>query len=82
MNEFNATADDLISKLSTVADGKTMVNMADYLDRFALDVIGKVKHRYTLIIFLMIIEFYFLIDFIGTCFIGNCACTILGWIQF
>ncbi|XP_033637695.1 cholesterol 24-hydroxylase-like [Asterias rubens] len=42
VDQFNASADLLIEKLSHKADGKTEIAMLDELDRTTLDVIGKV----------------------------------------
>ena len=44
MDQFNASADLFIDKLSEKADGTTLVCMADTLNRVALDVICKVNH--------------------------------------
>lgn len=40
--QFNSIADALISKLSKVADGKTVINMVDEFQKVTLDVIAKV----------------------------------------
>ncbi|KAJ7362203.1 hypothetical protein OS493_013302 [Desmophyllum pertusum] len=40
--QFNTVADALIAKLLKVADGKTVVDMADEFQKATLDVIGKV----------------------------------------
>lgn len=43
MAKFNEVGDQLIEKLEKVADGKTVVNLANELHCAALDVIGKVN---------------------------------------
>ncbi len=43
MSEFNQTADDLMTHLMNMADGKTELVLQDHLTHFALDVIGKVS---------------------------------------
>ena len=48
VDQFNASADLLIEKLSHKADGKTEIAMLDELDRTTLDVIGKVRFCNTL----------------------------------
>ncbi len=44
MDQFNASADLFIDKLSEKADGTALVCMADNLNRVTLDVICKVSH--------------------------------------
>ena len=44
MSQFNESADIYLDKLSTLADGKTVVNMNIEFYRVALDVIAKVKY--------------------------------------
>lgn len=41
--QFNSVADVLVAKLSKVADGKTVIDMADEFQKVTLDVIGKVS---------------------------------------
>lgn len=40
--QFNSVASTLVTKFTKVADGKTVVDMADELQKATLDVIGKV----------------------------------------
>lgn len=40
--QFNSVADALVAKLSKVADGNTVIDMADEFQKVTLDVIGKV----------------------------------------
>lgn len=40
--QFNSVADALVTKLSKVADGNTVIDMADEFQKVTLDVIGKV----------------------------------------
>ena len=44
MDQFNFSADVLVNRLVTMADGKTEVAMLDEFNRLTLDVVGKV-HR-------------------------------------
>ena len=39
---FNSTADAVMDELAKVADGKTKIEMINYMSRVTLDVIGKV----------------------------------------
>ena len=39
---FNSTADAVMDELTKVADGKTKIEMINYMNRVTLDVIGKV----------------------------------------
>ena len=39
---FNSTAEAVMDELAKVADGKTKIEMINYLNRVTLDVIGKV----------------------------------------
>ena len=42
MNDFNSHGDILMEKLRLLADGKTVVNLFDILNRTALDAIARV----------------------------------------
>lgn len=46
MSAFNSSCDSLLSKLDELADGKTVVDMAEEFSRVTLDVIGKVGFKY------------------------------------
>ena len=50
MDNFDEIANDLMTKLSTLADGKTIVSLSDNVHRATLDVIGKVGCKPTLIL--------------------------------
>lgn len=41
--QFNSVADSLVAKLAKIADGKTVIDMADEFHKVTLDVIGKVS---------------------------------------
>ena len=43
--QFNSVASSLVTKLMDIADGKTVVDMADEFQKTTLDVIGKVSER-------------------------------------
>ena len=43
MTAFNSSCDLFLAKMDELADGKTVVNMAEEFARVTLDVIGKVR---------------------------------------
>lgn len=43
MEQFNASCDVFLARLTELADGKTEVKMADEFNRITLDIIGKVR---------------------------------------
>lgn len=44
MEQFNQVADGWIEKLTTVADGKTPINMVDYMCRVTMEMVAKVPY--------------------------------------
>lgn len=42
LDQFNTTADAVMNKLASKADGKTVINLQDMMNRVTLDIIGKV----------------------------------------
>ena len=55
--QFNSVASSLVTKLMDIADGKTVVDMADELQKATLDVIGKVCKMFGFILIIILLTF-------------------------
>ena len=55
--QFNSVASTLVTKFTKVADGKTVVDMADELQKATLDVIGKVCKMFGFILIIILLTF-------------------------
>ena len=47
LTQFNSSCDVFLARLTELADGKTEVKMADEFNRITLDIIGKVRRKYS-----------------------------------
>ena len=55
--QFNSVASTLVTKFTKVADGKTVVDMADELQKVTLDVIGKVCKMFGFMLIIILLTF-------------------------